>query len=96
MTTPQALLIASLVLVAVIHTKSRLGGALATAGWCVAAVVFGAFALAQRDDGLVFLNVQTPKWVFYAVIFAIFCYNLFIVVRALSRRVTKAPTRPST
>ncbi len=89
-------MIAALIAVAVIHVKSRIGGALATAGWCVGAAVFGAWALAQRDDGVVFLGIQTPKWVFYAVIGGVFMYNIAVVARALSRRVTSKMPPPAT
>ena len=87
-------MIALLLPVAIIHVKSRIGGALATAGWCVAAAIFGAWALSQREDGVVFLGVQTPKWVFYAVVGGVFLYNLAVVARALSRRVTAKPPAP--
>ena len=51
MSAVQALMIAALFGVAVLHVKSRIGGALATAGWCVAAAIFGGWELAQREGG---------------------------------------------
>ena len=87
-------MIAALFAVAVIYVKSRIGGALATAGWCVAAAFFGAWALGQREDGVIFLGIQTPKWVYYAVIGSVFLYNLGVVARALSRRVTPKTPAP--
>jgi hypothetical protein len=101
-TTPQAVMIAALLAVAVIHVKSRIGGALATAGWCVAAAIFGAWALGQREDGVIFLGIQTPKWVYYAVIGSVFLYQCAVVGRALTRRVApkngsgSMPTTPPT
>lgn len=90
-------MMALLVVVAVIHTQSRIGGALATVGWCVAAFVFGYLELAKRPDGVVFLEVQTPKWVFFVVVGGVAAWNCLIVGKALSRRVmgSKTPT-PST
>ncbi|MDP2345950.1 MAG: hypothetical protein Q8O67_33730 [Deltaproteobacteria bacterium] len=96
MTTPQALMIVALFVVAVIYVKSRIGGALATAGWCVAAAFFGAWALGQREDGVIFLGIQTPKWIYYAVIGSIFLYHCSILVRAFSRRVVPKPAAPET
>jgi len=87
---------AALLVVAIVHTKSRIGGALATIGWCVAALVFGALEFSHRDAGVVFLRVQTPKWVFFATIAGIIVWNLFAVFRALSRRVAKADADPAT
>lgn len=92
----QGLLIAGLVLVAVTQSMSRVGGALATVAWCVAAGVFGAFAFAERDDGLVFLGIQTPKWIFFAALGCVAIYNIALVVRAMrrSKAITPAPPPP--
>jgi len=87
----QGALIAGLVLVAVTHTMSRVGGALATIGWCAAALVYGAVEFDVRGDGLVFLGVQTPKWVFFGAMIGVALYNLAIVVRALRRKRTSTP-----
>jgi hypothetical protein len=83
----QGLLIATLVVIALIHTRSRIGGALSTAGWCVAATAYGWGQLASRDGGLVFLNVHTPKWVFFSAMAGVFVYNIAIAARALTRKV---------
>jgi hypothetical protein len=83
----QGLLIAALVVVAVIHTRSRIGGALSTAGWCVAAAVYGWGEFAGRDGGLVFLGVQTPRWLFFSAMTGVFVYNVAIAARALTRKV---------
>lgn len=81
-------MMALLVVVAVIHTQSRIGGALATIGWCVAAFVFGWFELEKRANGVVFLEVQTPKWVYFVVVGSVMVWNFLVVGKALSRRVT--------
>ena len=87
-------MIAALLAVAVIHMKSRIGGALATAGWCVAAAIFGAWALSQREDGVVFLGIQTPKWIYFVVIGGVFLYHIGVVARALTRRVAPKTAPP--
>jgi hypothetical protein len=96
----QALLIAALLGIAVVHTRSRIGGALATMGWCIAAAVYGGQEFAHRDGGLVFLGVQTPKWLFFFAMAAVGLYNLVIAVRGLTRRVagsaSSSPSAPST
>jgi hypothetical protein len=90
----QGLLIASLVVLAVIHTRSRIGGALSTAGWCLAATAFGWQQFAGQAGGLVFLNVQTPKWLFFSAMTGVFVYNIVIAARALTRKVA-APSSTS-
>jgi len=83
----QGLLIAALVVVALVHTRSRIGGSLLTASWCVAAAFFGWHEFAGRDGGLVFLTIQTPKWVFFSAVGGVFAYNVVVAVRGLTRRV---------
>jgi len=90
----QGLLIAALVVIALIHTRSRIGGALSTAGWCAGAAVYGWNQFAGRDGGLVFLNVQTPKWLFFSAVTGVFVYNVVIASRALRRKVA-APSSTS-
>ena len=90
----QGLLIVALVLIAIIHTRSRIGGALSTAGWCIGAAVYGWGEFAGRDGGLVFLNVQTPKWLFFSALAGVFVYNVVIAARALTRKVA-APSSTS-
>lgn len=94
MTLAQGLLIAALVAVAVIQSATRLGGALATIAWCVAAGVFGFFAFQERDDGLEFLGVQTPQWLYFVCLTAVALYNVWIIVRALRRVRVAAPPPP--
>ncbi len=82
---PEALwaLLAGLVAVAVIHAASRIGGALATAAWCAAALVYGAFAFAARDGGLVFLGIPTPTWTYFVVVTGVGIAQIVVVVRAM-------------
>jgi len=90
----QGLLIVGLVLIAVIHTMSRVGGALATVAWCVAATIFGVQAFGDDGPGLVFVGIQTPRWIFYTAMAAVGLYNLAVLVRALRRKPFK--TTPKT
>jgi hypothetical protein len=87
----QSALLAALVLVAVTHTMSRVGGALATIGWCVAALVYGVVEFVERGQGLVFLGIQTPPWVFIAAMIGVASYNGAIVYRAVRRRPRSPP-----
>jgi hypothetical protein len=91
----QGLLIAALVGIAVIHTRSRIGGSLSTASWCVAAALYGWQQFAGRDGGLVFLGVQTPRWLYFSALAGVFAYNVAIAVRGLTRRVA-APASKAT
>ena len=90
----QGVLIAALVVIALVHTRSRIGGALSTAAWCLGAAVYGWNEFAGRDGGLVFLNVQTPKWLFFSALAGVFVYNVAIAGRALTRKVA-APSPTS-
>lgn len=82
---PEALyaLLAGLVAVAVIHAASRIGGALATAAWCAAALVYGAFAFGARDGGLIFLGIPTPPWTYFVVVTGVGIAQVVVVVRAM-------------
>lgn len=91
MSPAQSALLAALVLVAVTHTMSRVGGALATIGWCVAALIYGVVEFAERGHGLVFLGIQTPPWVFIAAMIGVAAYNGAIVYRAVRGRPRSAP-----
>ncbi len=87
----QGLLVAALVVVALTHTMSRVGGALATMVWCVAAVVFGVAEFDIRGHGLIFLGIQTPPWLFFAAMVGVFGYNGAIVWRAVRGRRRSPP-----
>ncbi len=90
----QGLLIAALVVIALVHTRSRIGGSLSTAAWCVAAAFYGWNEFAGREGGLVFLTIPTPKWLFFSAVGGVFAYNVVIAVRGLTRRVA-APASPA-
>lgn len=89
----QGLLIVGLVFIAVLYTMSRVGGALATVAWCVAACIFGFQAFGADGPGLVFVGIQTPRWIFYTAMVGVGLYNLVTVVRALRRRPFKRPAK---
>ena len=89
----QASLVAALVGIAVIHTYSRLGGALATAAWCVAAAVYGWQEFSARDGGLVFVGVATPQWLYFVSLAGVFVFHAVVAVRGLTRRVA-GPAAP--
>lgn len=91
MSPAQSALIAALVLVAVTHTMSRVGGALATIGWCVAALVYGVLEFSERGHGLVFLGIQTPPWLFVGAMIGVAAYNGAIVYRAVRGRRRSTP-----
>ncbi len=85
----QALLIAGLVLVAVVHTMSRVAGAAGGVLWSAAALAWGLWELHVRAAPLVFVGIEAPWWVFATVVFAIGLYQLSVVVRAF--RPSSAP-----
>jgi hypothetical protein len=87
----QSALIAALLLVAVTHTMSRVGGALATIGWCVAALIYGVLEFGELGRGLVFLGIQTPPWLFVGAMVGVASYNGAIVFRAVRGRRRSAP-----
>lgn len=98
MSPAQGALIAALVLVAVTHTMSRVGGALATMGWCAAALIFGVVTFQKTGVGLVLLGIQTPPWVYAAAMIAVAGYNGAVVFRAVRgrKRSSSSPSPPST
>ena len=75
MSLAQGCLIVALVLVAVTHTMSRIGGALATIGWCVAALIFGVVTFRETGTGLVFMGIQTPGWLYVLAMISVAAYN---------------------
>ncbi len=86
----QGALIAGLVLIAVLHTMSRAGGALATVAWCASATVFGVQNFGPDPAvGHTFIGIQTPQWVFYVAMAGVALYNIAIVIKALRRRPPK-------
>jgi hypothetical protein len=96
----QASLIVALVVIAVVHTRTRIGGALLTAGWCLAATHYGWQQFQGRDTGLAFAGMSTPQWVFYGAMVGVFAYNVVVAVRGLTRKVAsrmpmRSPSSPS-
>lgn len=81
----QGALLLGLVLVALLHAKSRMGGHLGASLWAGCAVVWGVFGFAEREQGLAFLGVQTPKWLYFVVLGALAVVNAALVLRALRR-----------
>jgi hypothetical protein len=77
------------VLVAAVHTKSRLGGAMAAGAWCVGALVFGALAFQTRMS-IKFLGVDVPPWVYFAFMGGLLLFNGLVIARAFRRRRTTA------
>ena len=80
MSLPLAALLAGLVAVALVHTRSRLLGSIGAVTWCVGAGVFAALEFQERDT-LVFLGIATKPWVFYAFILSLFIFNCAVIVR---------------
>ena len=86
MNLPQGILMAALVVVAITHTMSRIGGALATIGWSVATLIFGVWTFQQTGKGLTFVGIETPPWIYVATMLGVAAYNGALVVKALRRR----------
>ncbi len=80
-----AALLASLCLVALIHTKSRIAGAIAAATWCVGACAYGVVAFRTRGS-LLFVGIAAPPWVYFAFVGGLFAFNAGVVAGALRRR----------
>ena len=77
-----AALLVGLVVVALVHTRSRLLGSFGAAAWCVGAAAYGAVQFETRDT-LVFLGLATRPWVYFAFITSLFLFNVAVIVRML-------------
>jgi hypothetical protein len=93
-------LLAGLLIVAVLHTRSRFAGALGASIWCCGALALGVerFVL-ERQPGLVFCGIQTQPWLFFVAIGGVLVFNVFVIARFLRRwRASagrgQAPTSP--
>jgi hypothetical protein len=86
-------LLLGLLLVAAVHTRSRLAGAFAAAMWCLGAMGFGALAFQTRDS-MAFVGISVPPWIYFAFMAGLLLFNVAVLARALRRRVVakKAPT----
>ncbi|MCC7072590.1 MAG: hypothetical protein IT383_14775 [Deltaproteobacteria bacterium] len=80
-----AALLASLIVVALVHTKSRIAGAIAATLWCVGACAYGVIAF-RTHGPLVFVGIGAPAWVYFAFLGGLFAFNAGVVLKALRRR----------
>jgi len=80
-----AALLASLCVVALVHTKSRIAGAIAAAAWCVGACAYGVVAF-RTHGPLLFVGIAAPPWVYFAFLGGVFAFNAAVVAGALRRR----------
>lgn len=81
----QLALLISLLGVALVHTRSRIAGAMAAAVWCVAACAWGVVAFREHGP-LLFLGVAAPPWVYFAFCGGLFAFNAGVLAKALRRR----------
>lgn len=81
----QIALLASLLVVALVHTKSRIAGALAASLWCVGACAYGVAAF-RTHGPLLFLGIASPPWVYFTFLGGLFAFNAGVVAKALRRR----------
>jgi hypothetical protein len=91
--TALGLLLAGLVLVALVHTRSRLIGSFVALTWCAATAVFGAVQFQSRDT-LVFLGIGTRPWVFFFFIAGLAFFNALVIVRMLRLKTAGAGKAP--
>lgn len=80
-----AALLVSLGVVALVHTKSRIAGAIAAAAWCVGACAYGVVAF-RTHGPLLFIGIASPPWVYFAFLGGVFAFNAGVVAGALRRR----------
>jgi hypothetical protein len=85
MNAPLAALLMGLVVVALVHTRSRLLGSIGAATWCVGAMAYGAVQFQTRDV-LVFLGLATRPWIYFAFITTLLLFNGAVIVRMLRMR----------
>lgn len=86
MTTPiQIGLLMGLLAVAVIHTRSRIAGAMAATLWVFAALVWAVLRF-QQQPTLRFLGIAVPPWIFYGSFAGLFVFNVAVIARAFRRR----------
>ena len=87
MSTFQIVLLCSLMLVAALHVISRLMGAVAGALWAVAGFAYG-MTLLCTGGKLVFLGIDTTRWIFAAFMVALFVYHAGSAARILRLRIS--------
>jgi hypothetical protein len=78
-------LLGSLVGVAIIHTRTRLGGAFAAIVWTSCALVFGVqhFEVGERIS---FLRVATPPWLYVVALLGLIGFNVAVIARIARKR----------
>lgn len=81
-------LLIGLLLVAAVHTRSRLAGAFAACVWCAGALAFGALAFQTRPS-IVFLGITVPPWIYFAFMGGLLLFNVGVIVRAFRRRTAR-------
>lgn len=86
-------LLVGLLLVAAVHTRSRLAGAFASAVWCIGAGALGVVAFATRDF-MTFVGIKVPPWIYFAFMTGLFLFNVAVLMRALRRRVVARRQAP--
>lgn len=87
-------LLLGLLLVAAVHTRSRLAGAFAASMWCLGAMGFGAVAFQTRDS-MAFVGITVPPWIYFAFMAGLLLFNVAVLARGLRRRVVR-PRTPGT
>lgn len=86
MPTPLQLgLLLGLIAVAVVHTRSRLAGAVFAAVWVAVALAWGIAQFRMRAS-VHFLGIDLPPWIFYGFFTGLLVFNVAVIVRALRRR----------
>ncbi len=88
MTAFQIALLLGLLLVAALHTRSRLAGAFSAGAWCVGAMVFGAMVFQTRPS-ITFLGVTVPPWIYLSAMAGLLLFNVAVIVRALRRKTAR-------
>ena len=86
-------LLGSLLGVAVIHTRTRLGGAFAAVVWSACALVFGVQHF-ENGERISFLRVATPPWLFVVAMIGLIGFNVAVIARIARKRRRAAGTTP--
>lgn len=87
-------LLVGLLLVAAVHTRSRLAGAFAAGMWCVGAIAFGVVAFKTRES-MTFVGITVPPWIYFAFMAGLLFFNVAVLARALRRRVVARKSPPA-
>jgi hypothetical protein len=79
-------LIVGVVLMAVVHTASRVGGAMLGAVWAVGVAVLGLVSMSGGNHTIEFLRIQFPLWLHFVIAGCLFVWHTSFVARAWRRR----------